>query len=123
MSSDSLSRVPNYGPVTTVFTPAPSCTRVAFQSNVPFVVTTVVGGHPDCYPGSRLYEMHYGYLPGHLEHPYYSPALFCPQGYTTAATWAAAIGGISDSPKPDDSEEAYYCCLSCVLLTIREYPH
>ncbi|KAI9875569.1 MAG: hypothetical protein M1830_008328 [Pleopsidium flavum] len=121
MSSDPFPPVPNYGPITTVFTPASSCTRVAFQSNVPFVVTIVAGGHSDCYPGSRLYQLHYGYLSGRLQNPYYSPALFCPQGHTTAATWAAAIGGIGDSPKPDSSEEAYYCCPSYVSYYLGDY--
>lgn len=112
----------NYGPITTTFTPASSCTRVAFQTGVPFLSlspTTVVGGHPDCYPGSRLYQLHYGIMT--INSRYYSPALYCPYGYTTATSWDPAFASaFNEEPKPY-FEAAYYCCPSYVLSATFRY--
>lgn len=104
----------NYGPLTTVFTPSASCTRVANQTNVPVYLYPVFGGRPDCYPGGRLYQLHYGVML--IESAYYSPGLYCPHGYTTAASWDPMFASaFNERPKLDPSEEAYYCCPSYVL--------
>ncbi|MCJ1353374.1 MAG: hypothetical protein MMC33_003360 [Icmadophila ericetorum] len=64
-----------------------------------------MGGHEDCYPGSLLYQLHYG-VEG-VGSPFYTPAIFCPYGYATAAAWTASSYG---GPPPGDGESAYYCC-------------
>lgn len=96
----------NYGPLTTVFTPGASCTRVANQTNLPVGIPLIAGGRSDCYPGSRLYQHYYGLM--ELESYYFSPGLYCPYGYTTAASWVPAYASVfNEKPKLDPSEEAY----------------
>ena len=109
----SFPSISNYGPITAPFAPAATCTNVVFQTNVPFIFAIIMGGHEDCYPGSLLYQLHYG-VEG-VGSPFYTPAIFCPYGYATAAAWTASSYG---GPPPGDGESAYYCCPLCVCFVI-----
>ena len=79
---------------------------VASQSNAPFKVNAIAGGHQDCYPRTRLWQLRYGYLSGQLQNPYYPPELYGPKEYTTAATRVPQIGNVPNNP----ADEVYYRC-------------
>jgi hypothetical protein len=101
----------NFGALTTVFTPAPSCSTFRNQVyTLQGTVTTIYfrqGGHSDCYPGSVMYNYHYSVGNLAVENPYFSPAISCPQGWATSATLQSAIEA--------GDEQIYICCPSLVI--------
>jgi hypothetical protein len=103
------SRTSNFGPLTTTFTPPSSCDSLAVQISVPnYAGAPFYAPYSDCYPGTALFSFYWGYEDVNL---WYTPGLFCPKGYTTAAAWGGGEEQFLDNaPKPGES--AYLCCPS-----------
>ena len=92
--------VTNFGPVTTVFTPAPSCSTAAFVTGLFTSANSTIYalGNEDCtFAWNMKACVPYGdkfdfvqskaqHTPGHGFLPYMSPGLSCPSGWTTAGS-------------------------------------
>jgi hypothetical protein len=100
-------RINHFEALTTTFTPPSSCNGLAVQLGAPgFDSTPFYAPYSDCYPGSSLFSFYWGTGDVNL---WYTPGLFCPKGYTTAATWGGGIETEFDNP-PSSGESAYLCC-------------
>lgn len=83
----------NYGPLTTTFTPAPSCTttdRIELASirrgvtDVQYTVSCYTTSDWDCRPpGTTTSARTYNESEWYGTAGYYSPGLYCPSGWTT----------------------------------------
>ncbi|GKU06501.1 hypothetical protein FLAG1_04351 [Fusarium langsethiae] len=90
--------ITNFGPLTTTYTPSPSCTTVT-TDHLLYAVENVTGpyqGSPrcehnlvgDCIPEGSSYDLLASKLVGPWElgfFNYHSPGIYCPKGWTTAA--------------------------------------
>lgn len=90
------------------FTPAASCSSYRNQIyTLSGTVTTIwfrQGGHSDCYPGTVMYDYHYGVGSYGVQNLYFSPAFDCPSGWGTSATLMSSSNAVD--------EQAYICCPS-----------
>ena len=104
----------NLGPLTTTFTPAPSCSVNIYRADDPSIAwqgQECSSGNPNdatqCWPTATVSAPQ----PPFFGWGFYSPGLICPQGYTVACTTASNPAGAFSFQFPLlPSETAVGCC-------------